>query len=130
MNTEFGQLAVGLLGPLSARLNGRSVAPSAAKQRQVPALLALNVGRVVTVSTLIEELWGDNPPRSYSTTLQTYVLQLRNAMAAAAPGDCSVRQALGTRHCGYLLEEGACRTDVEEFATLARAGRAAAERGD
>jgi len=130
MNTEFGQLAIGLLGPLSARLHGKSVAPSAAKQRQVLALLALNAGRVVTVSTLIEELWGDDPPRSYSTTLQTYILQLRNAVAAAAPGDGSARQALGTRHCGYLLEEGVCRTDVEEFARLARAGRSAAERGD
>jgi DNA-binding SARP family transcriptional activator len=127
MNTEFGQLAIGLLGPLTARLHGTPVAPSAAKQRQVLALLALNAGRVVTVSTLIEELWGDNPPRSYSTTLQTYVLQLRNAMAAAAP---SAREALGTRHCGYLLEEGACRTDVEEFARLVRAGRTAAECGD
>jgi SARP family transcriptional regulator, regulator of embCAB operon len=96
----------------------------------VLALLALNAGRVVTVSTLIEELWGDNPPRSYSTTLQTYVLQLRNAVAAAAPGDASARRALGTRHCGYLLEEGACQTDVEEFARLARGGRAAAEQGD
>src|SRR5690242_18389395 len=111
MNTDSGQLTVGLLGPLSAHLNGKPVAPSAAKQRQVLALLALNAGRVVTVSTLIEELWGDNPPRSYSTTLQTYILQLRNALSAAAPDDASARQALGTRHCGYLLEERACQTD-------------------
>jgi SARP family transcriptional regulator, regulator of embCAB operon len=130
MYTVSEQLTVGLLGPLSAELNGEQVAPSAAKQRQVLALLALNAGRVVTVSTLIEELWGDKPPRSYSTTLQTYVLQLRNAMATAAPGDASVRQALGTRHCGYLLEEGACQTDVEGFNRLVLAGRAAAEDGD
>jgi SARP family transcriptional regulator, regulator of embCAB operon len=129
MNTESGLLKIGLLGPLSMHLNGKSVAPRAAKQRQVLALLALNAGRIVTVSMLVEELWGGNPPRSYTTTLQTYVLQLRNAMEAAA-GDCSARRALGTRHCGYLLEDGACRTDVEEFAQLARSGRAAAERGD
>ena len=129
MHTEFGPLDVGLLGPLSTRLNGKSVAPRAAKQRQVLALLALNTGRVVTISTLVEELWGDNPPRSYSTTLQTYVLQLRNAVEAAA-GDSSARQALGTRQCGYLLEEGACRTDVEEFAQRAKGGLAAAGRGD
>jgi DNA-binding SARP family transcriptional activator len=129
MNTEFGQLDVGLLGPLSTHLNGKSVAPTAAKERQVLALLALNTGRVVTISTLVEELWGDHPPRSYSTTVQTYVLQLRNAMEAAAD-DPSARQALATRHCGYLLEEGACRTDVAEFAVRARDGRAAAERGD
>lgn len=130
MSTESAQLSIGLLGPLSAYLNGKQVAPSAAKRRQVLALLALNAGRVVTVSTLIEELWGDNPPRSYSTTLQTYILQLRNAVAAAAPDSPSARLALGTRHCGYLLEDGACQTDLAEFSRLARAGRAAAERGD
>src|ERR1035437_4962189 len=130
MNMEFGQMAIGLLGPLSAQLNDKPVAPSAAKQRQVLALLALNAGRVVTVSTLIEELWGDSPPRSYSTTLQTYILQLRNGMTAAIPGEFSARQILGTRHCGYLLEDGACQTDVEEFSRLAQAGRAAVDRGD
>jgi DNA-binding SARP family transcriptional activator len=130
MNMESGQMAIGLLGPLSAQLNDKPVAPSAAKQRQVLALLALNVGRVVTVSTLIEELWGDNPPRSYSTTLQTYILQLRNGMAAAIPGEFSARQILGTRHCGYLLEDGACQTDVEEFSRITQVGRAAVDRGD
>jgi DNA-binding SARP family transcriptional activator len=130
MITGFGQLTIGLLGPLSARLGGRELAPNATKQRQILALLALNAGQVVTITTLIEELWGDNPPRSYATTLQTYVLQLRNAVAAAAAGDASARLVLGTRHCGYLLEEGTCRTDVAEFARLARSGRAAAEAGD
>ncbi|MBV9446014.1 MAG: AfsR/SARP family transcriptional regulator [Streptosporangiaceae bacterium] len=130
MSSAFGQLSIGLLGPLSARLDERSVVPSATKQRQVLALLALNAGRIVTVSTLIEELWGDRPPRSYATTLQTYILQLRNALADAQPGNPSVRTLLGTRHCGYLLEDGACQTDVEEFDDLARTGRTAAEAGD
>jgi len=31
---------------------------NAAKQREVLALLALNAGRVVSVSTLVEELWA------------------------------------------------------------------------
>src|SRR5690242_21230409 len=106
---ESGQLTIGLLGPLSAHLNGKPVTPSAAKQRQVLALLALNAGRVVTVPTLIEELWGDNPPRSYSTTLQTYILQLRNALAEAATGaTAAARRVLSTRHGGYLLEDGSC----------------------
>ncbi len=130
MSSETGQLSIGLLGPLSAYFNDRPVAPSAAKQRQVLALLALNAGRVVTISTLVEELWGDYPPRSYATTLQTYILQLRNALTAAAPGDPAARGVLSTRHCGYLLEAEACRTDVEEFGSLARVGRTAAETGD
>jgi DNA-binding SARP family transcriptional activator len=130
MYNERAQIDVRLLGPLSARLNHREVAPSAAKQRQILALLALNSGRVVTVSTLVEELWGDYPPRSSATTLQTYILQLRNKLAAASPGDPDARAFLSTRHGGYMLEETACRTDVDEFGHLSAAGRAAAERGD
>jgi len=129
MNSEPAQLSIGLLGPLSAHLIETPVTPSAPKQRQVLALLALNAGQVVTVPTLIEELWGDRPPRSYVTTLQTYIFQLRNALAAALPGNRAARRLLSTRHSGYLLESG-CQTDVEEFSRLAHAGRMAAEAGD
>jgi SARP family transcriptional regulator, regulator of embCAB operon len=130
MNTEHIEIGIRLLGPFAAELNHRQVAPSAAKQRQIMALLALNAGRVVTVSTLAEELWGDYPPASSATTLQTYILQLRNRLAAAVPGHQQIRQVLSTRHGGYLLDETACRIDIDQFGRLARAGRAAAETGD
>ncbi|MEW2353512.1 AfsR/SARP family transcriptional regulator [Spirillospora sp. NPDC029432] len=130
MHPDPGPLSIGLLGALSLRLGQTPVKTSAPKQRQVLALLALNAGRVVTVPTLIEELWGERPPRSYATTLQTYILQLRNALAAASCGNPYARQMLSTRHHGYLLEEDACQTDVEVFDRLALAGRAAAEAGD
>lgn len=130
MNNERAQINVRLLGPLSAHLDHRQIAPSAAKQRQILALLALNTGRVVTVSTLVEELWGDYPPRSSATTLQTYILQLRNRLAAASLGESGARAVLSTRHGGYMLEETACETDVDEFDCLSAAGRTAAEIGD
>jgi DNA-binding SARP family transcriptional activator len=127
MRSNPERISVQLLGPFAATLSQRDVAPSAAKQRQILALLALNAGRVVTVSTLAEELWGDCPPRRSATALQTYVLHLRNRLAAAGPGG---REFLGTRHSGYLLDASCCATDVEEFGRLARLGREAAEAGD
>ncbi|MGH3434382.1 MAG: AfsR/SARP family transcriptional regulator [Thermocrispum sp.] len=130
MNLVYPPLSIKLLGPLSPSLNGRPVTTSAPKQRQVMALLGLYVGRVVTVPTLVDELWGDRPPRSYATTLQTYVLQLRNALAAADPGNPDARQLLSTSHCGYLFEADVCQTDVEDFDRHLRAGRAAGETGD
>ena len=130
MNTDPGQLRIEILGPFSAHFGHLAVTPSAAKQRQILALLALNAGRVVTVPTLTEELWGDYPPRSSATTLQTYVMQLRNRLAAAAQDRRDARQLLSTAHSGYLLDAQPCRTDVEEFEQLARAGRGAAEDGD
>lgn len=125
-----GRISVQVLGPFTASLGRRTVTPSAAKQRQILALLALDAGRVVTVSTLTEELWGDAPPRSSATTLQTYVLHLRNRLAEAGSGGRETREFLSTRHSGYLLEARSCETDAEEFQRLARLGRQAAEASD
>jgi SARP family transcriptional regulator, regulator of embCAB operon len=121
------QISIQVLGPFSSFLGTRAVTPNAAKQRQVLALLALNPGRVVPVSTLIEELWGDRPPRSAAATLQTYIFHLRNSLAADIPRERVVSEFLRTTHSGYQL---ACQTDVEEFRRLTRAAREAAEAGD
>lgn len=72
-----------LLGTLDVRENGVSITPTAPKPRQVLALLALHADQVVSVAALTEELWGSVPPRSARTTLQTYVLQLRELITAA-----------------------------------------------
>ncbi|HEV3380611.1 MAG TPA: AfsR/SARP family transcriptional regulator [Trebonia sp.] len=130
MNVKSGKVVLRLLGALSVYLNGASVTPSATKQRQIIALLALNAGHVVTVPTLIHELWKDSPPRSSAATLQTYVLQVRNRLAGAAARDSDVRTMISTRYGGYMLEAQACQCDVSEFRSLAQAGRTAAEAGD
>jgi SARP family transcriptional regulator, regulator of embCAB operon len=131
MDDERGELILRVLGALSAHLNNQSVIPSAPKQRQILVLLALNAGRVVTTQTLIEELWGDQPPRSCATTVQTYILQVRTRLAKAAARDGKwARRLLSTRHSGYQIEADLCRTDVAEFDNLVRAGRRAAEAGD
>jgi SARP family transcriptional regulator, regulator of embCAB operon len=130
MNYEPGKIVFRLLGPLSICLNGISVTPGATKQRQIMALLALNAGHVVMVSTLVEELWGGSPPRSSATTLQTYILQLRNRLSAATGQSDDARAMISTRHGGYMLEALTYESDVSEFMGLAQAGRASAEAGD
>ncbi len=127
MVLDSTQIHIQLLGPLSASLGTNTVTPNAAKQREVLALLALNAGRVVSVSTLVEELWGDRPPRSSANTLQTYIFHLRTSLALDTPRERIASEFLRTRHFGYQLE---CSTDVEEFHRLARAGREAAKPGD
>lgn len=130
MSTEREAMNIELLGPLSVHLNHLPVMPGAAKPRQVLALLALNAGHVVTVPTLVEELWGDRPPRSAPTTLQTYILDLRKRISAAMGADQDPKEVLRTRHDGYLLESTGSQIDVAEFRRLATAGRAAAEACD
>ena len=125
--TDSDKISVQVLGSFSVSLRQQIVTPTAVKQRQVLALLALRSGQVVTTSTLAEELWGSSLPRSFVVTLQTYIFQLRRRLAAALPEGQDAKLFLSTRHSGYLLE---CQTDVEEFKRLARAGRDAAEAGD
>jgi SARP family transcriptional regulator, regulator of embCAB operon len=124
--TDSDKISVQVLGSFSASLRQQIVTPTAAKQRQVLALLALRSGQVVTTSTLAEELWGSRPPPSFAITLQTYIFQLRRRLASALPKGQDAKHFLSTRHSGYLLE---CQTDVEEFKRLAQAGREAAETG-
>lgn len=122
-----GGVTIHVLGTFSACAGSRAVTPKAAKQRQVLALLALNAGRIVPVTALIEELWGDRPPRSAPATLQTYVSHLRNRLASGIERDQVTSAILRTAQSGYQLT---CHTDVEEFYRLARLGRQAAERDD
>ncbi|MFC4947377.1 AfsR/SARP family transcriptional regulator [Pseudonocardia sp. GCM10023141] len=122
-------MKITILGPFTAALNGRPVAPTAAKPRQVLAMLALHAGRVVSADALIDELWAERPPRSARTTLQTYVLQLRRRMAAALPGG-DAGAVLVTAFGGYRLDVAAVDVDALRYQRLARDGQHAADAGD
>lgn len=124
-----------VLGALSVRVNGVSVVPTAPKPRQVLALLALHADRVVTVGALVEELWGSKPPRSARTTLQTYVLQLRELIGGALAGGSggsggSAKGVLATVPGGYRLESGSGCVDFREFERCAGVGYRAMDGGD
>ncbi|MFY1625629.1 AfsR/SARP family transcriptional regulator [Micromonospora sp. WMMD723] len=121
-----------LLGPFVARRNGTSILPNADKPRQVLAVLALNANTVVPVQLLIEELWGERPPRSTATTLQTYVMQLRRRIGLTAnqEGSPAPKDVLVTRHGGYLLAVPPDQVDVALFERLVSSARAAAASAD
>ncbi len=127
---------ISVLGPCRVVQSGVSVVPTAVKPRKVLALLALYPDQVVSVASLVEELWGESPPRSVQTTLQTYVLQLRNLIAAALgdrlPADLpnGAKSVLVTESGGYLLDTQGGMVDVSEFERLSGAGHRALEAGD
>jgi DNA-binding SARP family transcriptional activator len=125
-------MMIQVLGPLSAEVNGGSIVPTAGKPRQILSLLALYPGRVMPVPTLMEELWGTEPPASALTTLQTYILQLRRRLGTAmGPGaPTGAKDILATRHGGYLLQIDKSCVDVNRYEELIRQGRAAYEAGD
>ncbi len=129
-----GDMDIEVLGALSVRVKGRSIAPSAPKPRQVLALLALNADQLVPVAMLVEELWGHRPPRSSRTTLQTYVLQVRDligeALATGDDADRSAKSVLVTLPGGYRLQTEGGTVDFREFERRAGAGYRAMDAED
>ena len=121
---------ISVLGPLEASVNGRSFTPTAAKPRQILALLALQVGQVVTVPALIDELWATHPPRSALTTLQTYIMQLRRGIDAALAGTGTAKAMLVTRYGGYMLEIEPDDVDAYRYERMVAGGTKAMEEGD
>ncbi len=103
-----------LLGPLEVELSGESVAIRRQKQRALLALLALRAGEVVTIDRLVDELWGETPPKAAVGSLQNLVSELRKALGA---------EVLITRAPGYLLDVQRDAVDVHRFERLAREAR-------
>ncbi|MEU9163587.1 BTAD domain-containing putative transcriptional regulator [Streptomyces sp. NPDC048424] len=126
----------GILGPLEiAGGTGptdagqtTSYAPQAAKLRVVLGTLLVRANEVVSVESLIDELWPDAPPRTATTTLQVYVSHLRKTLQSADPENG--REALVTRRPGYLLRVGADAVDSTAFEELSRRGHQALQDAD
>ncbi|MEV2196576.1 AfsR/SARP family transcriptional regulator [Streptomyces phaeochromogenes] len=125
---------IALLGRFSVTVVGQTVVPSAPKPRQLLAQLASRANQALPVATLIEELWGETPPRSARTTLHTYVLQLRGLIGKAVPrgGDDSgiAKHVLETLPGGYRLDTDGGAVDFLEFETRAAAGYRAMDSED
>jgi DNA-binding SARP family transcriptional activator len=116
-----------VLGPLLIKQEAKQAVPTARKPRKVLSLLLLNEGRVVSVPSLLAELWDEEPPKSALTTLQTYILQLRKMLARATGlrlADVAA-QILRTSNNGYCLDVGGADYDLYECYELERRGGAA-----
>ena len=97
-----------VLGPLEAFADGTDVTPTSPNQRTVLAVLAAHPDRHVRADTLIDALWGSDPPPSAERTLRSYVSRLR-----AVVGNCIV-----AGRGGFCLSTGDVRLDFIEFERL------------
>jgi DNA-binding SARP family transcriptional activator len=98
-----------VLGPLEAEGDRGPIALGGQKQRALLGLLVLNAGRVVATDRLLDELWGEHPPRTAATSLQNMVSTLRKALGA---------ERLETKAPGYRLCVEQEETDVGRFERL------------
>jgi DNA-binding SARP family transcriptional activator len=126
------KVEINVLGTLEVTIAGISVVPTAKKPSQILAMLALNAGHVVTATSLMEEVWDLNPPRSAASTIQTYILQVRRKLRAAllTAGYGTANDILTTRRNGYLLDVAPDDVDAARYERLSANGRRAMTEGD
>lgn len=105
-----------LLGPLQVRSGDTDLTPRRRKQRALLAALALRVGAPVTQDRLVDELWGENPPKTARHALENYVFELRKSLG---------KDVIETRPNGYLLNLPPEDVDVVRFERLIGEARAA-----
>lgn len=122
-----GTVYFSLLGPLSAVSDGRPLPLGPRKQRLVLATLLSRPNTPVQVDVLTDVVWPEGPPRTARKNLQVYVSAAR-ALFGAVDGDDRGRVVHDCGGYRLRVEEG--ELDTLRFRTLARAGRAASERGD
>jgi DNA-binding SARP family transcriptional activator len=117
-----------VLGPLEVFDDDRVCTPTPPKVSRVLALLLLRANQVVSMDSLIEELWGETPPMSAIGTAQTYIYQLRKVIdpgaKQAGDGDWLV-----TKPPGYLMRLLPDQLDANAFEALSRQGRQMLESG-
>ncbi|MEV7555149.1 BTAD domain-containing putative transcriptional regulator [Amycolatopsis sp. NPDC089917] len=112
----------GVLGPLTIESPpGRRTAPRGDHQRALLAVLLLNANSSVPVDALVETLWPETPPKSYSSNLHTYVSRLRARFEGLE---------IERDPRGYRLVVEPADLDLLSFREAAAAGKAAARAGD
>ncbi|MDQ7904224.1 BTAD domain-containing putative transcriptional regulator [Phytohabitans sp. ZYX-F-186] len=116
-------LRVEVLGPLSVRTGPAAVDLGPAPQRDLLALLALQPGRVVSRDEIVDVLWGDQPPKTCLSMVQTYVGRLRGRLdpdrEPRSPG--KVIRLAGD---GYAIDLDTDELDLAQFQELVERGTA------
>jgi DNA-binding SARP family transcriptional activator len=99
-------MEIRLLGPLEVWVEGRPLDLGGSKRRALLAVLALHANEVVRTERLVDELWGERPPRNATGALHNHVSRLRKELGA---------DAIGTRPWGYVLRVDESSIDLAQF---------------
>ncbi len=107
-----------ILGSLEVRDEQTAIALGGPRQRALLVALLLRARQVVPTEQLVDELYGEEPPKTATTSLQNAVVALRKLLGP---------ETLVTRAPGYVLQIGREQVDAYRFEQLlADARRASA----
>ena len=104
---------VRVLGPIEVIVDGLGATPTSPNQRTVLAVLAARPDQQVRIDTLIDAIWGADPPPTAEKTLRSYISRLRGVLGDAI-------EATGG---GFRLGTNGIRLDARAFADLVSGAR-------
>lgn len=97
-----------VLGGIELMAGDHQVPLGGSKPRQLAAVLAAHRRQVVSTGSLAEALWGDAPPPTAKSTLQTHISKLRRLLDGSGAD-------LVNRPPGYVLEIDRQLVDADRF---------------
>ncbi|MFD3486851.1 tetratricopeptide repeat protein [Streptomyces sp. NPDC058665] len=106
-------MEIQILGPVGLRLNGRWLKLGSDKERVLLASLALDVGRPVAISELIDRLWDGEPPERARENAHTYVSRIRRRLRDAGTGPGAPE--IASRAHTYTLRTARDSVDRQRF---------------
>jgi DNA-binding SARP family transcriptional activator len=104
---------ISVQGPLQLSVGGRDLDLGPVRQQAVLAVLLFNADRIVTPTTILDGVWGDEAPPSGRKVIPPYVYRLRRILAGAA--DARSAPAIETLRHGYRLRTGPALLDIDTF---------------
>ncbi|GIH61643.1 BTAD domain-containing putative transcriptional regulator [Microbispora siamensis] len=120
-------VGIRVLGPLEVvGGDGLPLHVGTPKVRTLLAVLVLAEGRPVPATTLIDRIWGPNPPAEALASLQVYVSHLRRILEPERLPRARSR-VLTFDHTGYRLTVDPRRVDVVRFLALVAEAEHAAD---
>src|ERR1700758_4886276 len=119
-------LGFGVLGPLLMTADGTRIPLGAPKQRAVLAMLVINRNRPVSVDSLINAVWDDEPMPPALPSIHSHVSTLRRLLRTAG---VDPYQVLASAPPGYQLSVADADCDLGRFITEKAAGLGAAAEG-
>jgi WD40 repeat protein/DNA-binding SARP family transcriptional activator/class 3 adenylate cyclase/tRNA A-37 threonylcarbamoyl transferase component Bud32 len=100
-----------VLGPLEVDAGSGPIPLGGPKQRAVLALLLIRANELVPAETLVDEVWGEDPPETARNTIQTYISHLRKAVG---------HDHIQSNGRGYRLRLDPSELDAARFDALVR----------
>ncbi|MFD6109789.1 BTAD domain-containing putative transcriptional regulator [Streptomyces yangpuensis] len=116
-------MQVGVLGPLDVRVGGRPVTVGRRHARTVLGVLLAARGRNVPVDRLVDVLWTQRTPAKPTTSLHSYVSNLRGILEPDRPARTPSRILVSSPE-GYALRLDDDAVDARRFESAVRRARA------